>query len=116
MKSGGGTRISSAYELTQQLLENRYPWDEWNRYVFAAGDGENRRSDTDDKVIPLMEEIQCNLHGYLEVGQDNGWGFAEHGEAVEEHFGTSDNVAVSYVENKDDVMDAIEHILSTEDS
>ncbi|MDY6780933.1 MAG: DUF444 family protein, partial [Halobacteria archaeon] len=41
IQSGGGTRISSAYELASEVLEAEFPWSEWNRYVFAAGDGEN---------------------------------------------------------------------------
>ena len=38
IRSGGGTRISSAYDLAAEILEAEYPWSEWNRYVFAAGD------------------------------------------------------------------------------
>ncbi|PSP51525.1 hypothetical protein BRC60_02725 [Halobacteriales archaeon QH_1_68_42] len=80
IRSGGGTRISSAYELAADLLEE-YPWSEWNRYVFAAGDSENSSNDTEEGVIPLM-----------------------------------DTVAVAYVSGPDDVVDAIETILSTEEA
>jgi uncharacterized sporulation protein YeaH/YhbH (DUF444 family) len=111
MKSGGGTRISTAYELTQEILDNNYPWADWNRYVFAAGDGENFRDDSKDNVVPLMEEIDANLHAYLEVKSDQ---YAYHGEIVEEELGEKENVAVTYVEDNDDVMDSIEEILSTE--
>jgi len=51
IRSGGGTKISSAYELANQLLEE-YPWSDWNRYVFAAGDSENSSNDTGERVIP----------------------------------------------------------------
>jgi len=113
MKSGGGTRISTAYELTQQILDDNYPWADWNRYVFAAGDGENFRDDSKNNVVPLMEEIDANLHAYLEVKSNQ---YANHGEIVEEELGEKENVAVTYVEDNDDVMDSIEEILSTEGS
>lgn len=112
MKSGGGTRISTAYELTQQVLDENYPWADWNRYVFAAGDGENFRDDSKDNVVPLMKEIDANLHAYVEVKSDQ---YAYHGEIIEEDLGSQDNVAVTYVQDNDDVMDSIEEILSTED-
>jgi len=113
MKSGGGTRISTAYELTQEILESNYPWADWNRYVFAAGDGENFRDDSEKNVVPLMEEIDANLHAYLEVKSER---YAVHGEIIERELGSQENVAVTYVQDNDDVMDSIEEILSTEDS
>ncbi|MDY6765315.1 MAG: YeaH/YhbH family protein [Halobacteria archaeon] len=113
IKSGGGTRISSAYELAQAVLEERYPWHEWNRYVFAAGDSENSSQDTEQKVIPLMEEIDANLHAYIETQPEGGGVNATHAKEVEDHF-ESDDVVVSYVKSQDDVMDAIYDVLSVE--
>lgn len=119
IKSGGGTMISSAYELAQQILDEQYPWREWNRYVFAAGDGENWSTDTEENVIPMMEEIDANLHAYLETDpQDSRWGnTGNHADDLIDHFGEDhDNVAVTSVQSEDDVMNAIKEILSTEGS
>jgi len=114
IQSGGGTKISSAYELAEELLEE-YPWHEWNRYVFAAGDSENSRNDTDQRVIPLIEEIPANLHAYVETQPDGNAINAMHAAELEEHFGAdSDEVAVAYVNGAEDVTDAIYDILSTE--
>ncbi|WP_435333385.1 YeaH/YhbH family protein [Haloarchaeobius sp. TZWWS8] len=113
IRSGGGTKISSAYELAAQLLEE-YPWNEWNRYVFAAGDSENSSNDTEERVIPLMESIDANLHAYVETQPTGSAINATHAEEVEAHFSGSDNVAVAYVSSPDDVVDAIYTILSTE--
>ena len=113
IRSGGGTKISSAYELAAQVLEE-YPWSEWNRYVFAAGDSENSSNDTEENVIPLMEQIPANLHAYVET-QPTGTAInATHAEEVQSHFGANDNVAVAYVSGPEDVTDAIYDILSTE--
>jgi uncharacterized sporulation protein YeaH/YhbH (DUF444 family) len=114
IRSGGGTRISSAYELALDRLEEEYPWSEWNRYVFAAGDSENSSNDTEERVIPLMEEIPANLHAYVETQPSGNAINATHAEEVEKKFEGSDNVAVAYVSSPDDVVDAIYDILSTE--
>ncbi|MFC6835316.1 YeaH/YhbH family protein [Halomarina ordinaria] len=115
IRSGGGTRISSAYELAAELLEE-YPWDEWNRYVFAAGDSENSSNDTEERVIPLMEQIPANLHAYVETQPSGNAINATHADEVERHFRDRTNVAVAYVTGPDDVVDAIYTILSTEDN
>ncbi|WP_247009498.1 YeaH/YhbH family protein [Halorientalis litorea] len=115
IRSGGGTRISSAYEVAAEVLEEEYPWHEWNRYVFAAGDSENSSNDTEEQVIPLMEQIPANLHAYVETQPSGNAINATHAEEVERHFRESDNVAVAYVSSPEDVVDAIYEILSTED-
>jgi uncharacterized sporulation protein YeaH/YhbH (DUF444 family) len=115
IRSGGGTRISSAYELATEILDAEYPFDEWNRYVFAAGDSENSSNDTEERVIPLMESIPANLHAYVETQPSGNSINATHAEEVENHFKGSDNVAVAYVSSPEDVIDAIDEILSTED-
>jgi uncharacterized sporulation protein YeaH/YhbH (DUF444 family) len=116
IRSGGGTKISSAYELAKVILEEEYPWAEWNRYVFAAGDSENSSNDTEERVIPLMEDIPANLHAYVETQPSGNAINATHAEEVERHFKESDNVAVAYVTSPEDVLDAIYTILSTEEA
>ncbi len=116
IRSGGGTRISSAYELAADLLEDRYPWSEWNRYVFAAGDSENSSNDTEKNVIPLMAEIPANLHAYVETQPSGNAINATHATEVDDHFDDRSNVAVAYVNGPEDVVDAIYTILSTEEA
>jgi len=115
IRSGGGTRISSAYDLAAELLEE-YPFSEWNRYVFAAGDSENSSNDTEENVVPMMEEIDANLHAYVETQPSGNAINATHAEEVEKHFGGSDDVAVAYVSSPEDVVGAIDTILSTEET
>ncbi|MFB6072364.1 MAG: YeaH/YhbH family protein [Halobacterium sp.] len=115
IRSGGGTRISTAYELASDLLAD-YPFSEWNRYVFAAGDGENSHNDTEDNVVPLMREIDANLHAYVETQPNDSMQTGTHASKLRDAFGDSDDVAVARVTGEDDVLDAIETILSTEDA
>ena len=114
IRSGGGTKISSAYELAKEVLEEEYPWSEWNRYVFAAGDSENSSNDTTENVVPLMEEIPANLHAYVETQPGGNAINATHAEEVERALGDTGNVVVTYVSTPEDVIDAIYDVLSTE--
>ncbi|MFC6872584.1 YeaH/YhbH family protein [Halobellus marinus] len=114
IRSGGGTRISSAYELAKEILEAEYPWAEWNRYVFAAGDSENSSNDTTENVVPLMREIPANLHAYVET-QPGGTAInATHAEEVARAFSDRDDVVVASVGSAEDVTDAIYQILQPE--
>ena len=110
IRSGGGTRISAAYELAEQRLE-AYPWSEWNRFIFAAGDSENTPDDTIEGVIPLIESIDANRHAYVETQPDAAGVRGRHAETVEAHFQGNDDVVVSYVNGPDDVIEAIAEIL-----
>jgi uncharacterized sporulation protein YeaH/YhbH (DUF444 family) len=113
IRSGGGTRISSAYELARELLEE-YPFSEWNRFVFAAGDGENSHRDTEQNVIPLVEAIDANRHAYVQTrpGEESRTG--THGRELEAAFADAEDVTVAYVGGSDDVLDAIRDVLTTE--
>ena len=114
IRSGGGTKISSAYELAKEVLEEEYPWSDWNRYVFAAGDSENSSNDTEERVVPLMEEIPANLHAYVETQPSGNAINATHAEEIERSFADAGDVVVAYVSSPDDVVDAIDRVLSTE--
>lgn len=71
IRSGGGTMVSPAYELALEILEDRYPFSEWNRYVFGAGDGGNLARDTRDHIPDAVNAIDANMHAYFEVGVDS---------------------------------------------
>ena len=116
IRSGGGTRISSGYELAKEILDEEYPWSEWNRYVFAAGDSENSSNDTTENVIPLMKEIDANRHAYVET-QPGGTAInATHAEEVGRAFSDRDDVVVASVGAPEDVTDAIYDILRSRSS
>jgi uncharacterized sporulation protein YeaH/YhbH (DUF444 family) len=114
IRSGGGTKVSSAFELVMQEVLSEYPWQSWNRFIFAAGDGENKRNDTEDNVIPMMREIKANRHAYVEV-QPGGSGHSRANVAneLEEAFSDDETYRVARIGNKRDVLDAIRVILDT---
>jgi len=65
----GGTRVSAAYELALELVNERYPPANWNSYVFHFSDGENYGSGDNTRCAELAGELAglCNLVGYGEI-------------------------------------------------
>jgi len=117
IKSGGGTKISSAYELIQDEILPQYPWESWNRFIFASGDGENISSDTEDKLIPLMKEIKATRQAYIEVQpQQSRIKNAVVADSLEKEFQDDESYRIARIKNKNDVLDAITKILDTVDT
>lgn len=115
IRSGGGTKISSAYELINKEILDSYPWQSWNRFIFAAGDGENKQDDTRNNVIPLMSNMNANRHAYVEVQPSSGSNMrSSHvADELEQEFSDESTYRIARVKNKEDVMDAIRVILDT---
>ena len=70
LSTGGGTRISSAYELCGKIIERRYPVEQWNIYPFHFSDGENWIGDTENYCVPLLRDQllpKSNQFGYGQV-------------------------------------------------
>jgi len=68
----GGTVVSSALELTQEIIMARFPTSAWNIYVAQASDGDNWHDDSPrckeilrDKIMPLVQHF-----AYVEITPD----------------------------------------------
>jgi uncharacterized sporulation protein YeaH/YhbH (DUF444 family) len=65
----GGTVVSSALELMQTIIRERYPTDSWNIYAAQASDGENWQDDSprcrDLLVKSLLPLVQ--YYAYVEI-------------------------------------------------
>jgi uncharacterized sporulation protein YeaH/YhbH (DUF444 family) len=53
----GGTLISSAYKLCQQVIETDYPINEWNIYPFHFSDGDNWSGEDTRLCIKVLREF-----------------------------------------------------------
>lgn len=68
-RESGGTVVSSAINLLNTILRERYPTSEWNAYVAQASDGDNWDNDSltcrqllIDSIMPLVQ-----YYAYVEI-------------------------------------------------
>jgi uncharacterized protein len=68
----GGTICSSAYIKAIEIIDQRYPSDQYNLYPFHFSDGDNLSSDN-ERCVRLIEQLmeRSNMFGYGEVNQYN---------------------------------------------
>jgi uncharacterized sporulation protein YeaH/YhbH (DUF444 family) len=76
-QESGGTVVSSALELMQKIIMERYPSNAWNIYGAQASDGDNWNDDSPKCRTILKQEILpvCRYFAYVQVaGQEqNLW-------------------------------------------
>ena len=63
----GGTIVSSALKLTREIIDERFPIDDWNIYVAQASDGDNWEADSSVCSELLIEHIMPHLQYYAYV-------------------------------------------------
>jgi hypothetical protein len=107
----GGTKVSSAYQLAMEIIQERYSPADWNIYPFHFSDGDNMFSDNRLCVDLIHQLIEvCNLFGYGQIKQ--GWYPA--GTLMSVYSQEIDNpkfVGVT-IEEKEDVYPALQKFFS----
>ncbi len=65
----GGTVVSSALRLMQEIIADRYPASQWNIYGAQASDGDNWGEDSDVCREILIDELlpACQYFSYIEI-------------------------------------------------
>lgn len=110
-RESGGTRISSAYRLAQQIIEKEYPVSDWNLYIFQFSDGDNWGEDNRICLEMLTQSLipACNLFCYGQVESPYGSGdFLRELRSIEEQH---ENLILSEIENKDAIYQSIKSFL-----
>ncbi len=68
LRESGGTAISSAYLLADQVIDQDYPLENWNIYAFHFSDGDNWNDDVERACHALRQMLpKVNLFGYGQV-------------------------------------------------
>ena len=69
----GGTKVSSAYELALEIVEERFNPAQWNIYPFHFSDGDNWGEVDNQRCRDLVQQLLecCNVFGYGEI-QEGG--------------------------------------------
>lgn len=108
LREDGGTKISSAYRVCKQLLDQHYNPDEWNIYLFHFSDGDNSSEADSRECVKLLRDHLLpivNLFGYCQVA--SAYGSGNFINVLHEHLRSHDNVLSSRVNSKDDIYDSI---------
>ncbi len=112
-RESGGTKISTAYELAKQIIEKRYPPQDWNVYAFHFSDGDNWGDDVPHCMKLLKNDLlpKINLFGYTQVESPYGSGeFLEHMKELAEQ---AENLICSRVPDREAIVESIKELLST---
>ena len=97
----GGTVVSSALILMEEIIRERYPSGEWNIYGAQASDGDNWHHDSgrcrellNDKILPL-----CRYFAYVQVAEEeqNLWQEYTQLAEVQPHFAMRKAVQASEI-------------------
>jgi len=114
-QSGGGTQISSAFELVNDVIEKAFPLNEWNIYVFYLSDGENF-GDDNELCVEHLKKMQkyANLIGITEVKAIRSWAtFLPH---IKNRINSGaldpSKIATASIEGPGDVLKALQTLLT----
>ena len=113
LREDGGTRISSAFRLAQDLIDNHYAPTDWNIYLFHFSDGDNSSESDSRECCNLLRErlmSAVNMFGYCQVA--SAYGSGNFINVIHEHLGDEESVITSRVNNKDDIYDSIKTFFS----
>lgn len=112
-RESGGTKISTAYTLANQIIDKRFPPADWNIYCFHFSDGDNWGDDVPKCMDLLAKQLlpKLNLFGYGQVESPYGSGeFLEHvNELTDEH----ENVVISRIPDREAILGSIKDFLKT---
>jgi uncharacterized sporulation protein YeaH/YhbH (DUF444 family) len=112
-RESGGTKISSAYELCDKLINKRYPADQYNIYAFHFSDGDNWGDDIPHCIEILTEKLlpKVNLFGYGQV--ESPYGSGEFYDYIHEMLNEHENVVASRIPDREHILGSIKEFLGT---
>jgi len=98
----GGTVVSSALQLTLDVIKDRYPTSDWNIYAAQASDGDNWYDDSPickniliNKIMPLVQYF-----AYIEITPDSHQSLWHEYQHVKSAF---ENFAMQKIETVNDI-------------
>jgi len=108
----GGTLISSAYKLCQEMIEAEYNPTEWNIYPFHFSDGDNWSGEDTRLCVKMLKEFflpKCNVFCYGQV--ESKYGSGQFLKDLQKEFPADEQIILSQIENRDKILDSIKDFL-----
>jgi uncharacterized sporulation protein YeaH/YhbH (DUF444 family) len=112
LRESGGTRISTAYELVEQIMAARFSPDAWNAYLFHFSDGENGDSRDTEQCLEMLRQTllpALNLFCFGQVRSSYGGGRFK--TDLDEGLPGEDRLITAEIRDKDEIYDAIKKFL-----
>jgi uncharacterized protein len=112
-RESGGTLISSAYRLALKLIDEHYPINEWNVYLFHFSDGDNWSGNDTNECMKMLESdimTKANLFCYGQV--ESRYGSGQFLRDLQKHFGEkNEKLTLAQIKDRDSIMDALKIFL-----
>ncbi|PKF77043.1 hypothetical protein CW749_23830 [Vibrio sp. vnigr-6D03] len=109
----GGTIVSSALKLMNEIVKDRYPTNEWNIYAAQASDGDNWADDSPRCKELLVNNIlpECQYYSYIEITRRTHQTLWHEYQKLEEAF---DNFAMKNIRTVDDIFPVFRELFQKE--
>ncbi len=111
-RESGGTIISSAYKLANNIIDEDYAPNEWNIYLLHFSDGDNwGEIDTDECATILEKDLlpKINLFCYGQV--ESPYGSGQFISDLEDYFEKEAKLVLSEIPDKDGIYESIRDFL-----
>lgn len=108
----GGTLISSAYKLCQQIIQSDYPVSDWNIYPFHFSDGDNWSGEDTRLCLSLLKDFflpNVNVFSYGQV--ESKYGSGQFLKDLQKEFTSDERLTLSQIEGRDKILDSIKDFL-----
>jgi uncharacterized sporulation protein YeaH/YhbH (DUF444 family) len=109
----GGTIVSSALKLMDQIIKKRFPLAEWNIYAAQASDGDNWADDSPRCSQILQTSIlpACQYYSYIEITRRNHQTLWHEYEKLQHSF---DNFAIKHIKDVEDIFPVFRELFQKE--
>ncbi len=111
-RESGGTLISSAYKLCNEIIDKEYPVSEWNIYALHFSDGDNWSGEDTKLCVDLLKADlmpKCNLFCYGQV--ESRYGSGQFIKDLMENFKEDERLVTSKIESKEAIYRSLKEFL-----
>jgi sporulation protein YhbH len=111
-RESGGTLISSAYKLCNEIIEKDYPVSDWNIYSLHFSDGDNWSGEDTKLCVDLLKNDllpKSNLFCYGQV--ESRYGSGQFIKDLMENFKEDDRLITSKIESKEAIYRSLKEFL-----
>ncbi len=109
----GGTIVSSALKLMDDIVKERYPLDQWNIYAAQASDGDNWADDSPRCRELLVDRLlpSCQYYSYIEITKRSHQTLWHEYEKLASGF---DNFAMKNIRSVEDIFPVFRELFKKE--